>query len=254
MADENEHDDALEVQIERLEKRLGGAGALVAKFDAELARMTASMGQARVSVGRLSGLISRGLRKAFDGLVLDGGRASDALRSVGTTIVDSTYSAALRPVTKHIGGLIGQGLAHIGAVGFATGGVFTGGRSHPGGGGRVSAFAKGGAFGSAGPIPAGAGSFTAEQVRPFAAGGVVTGPTVFPLRTGTGLMGEAGPEAILPLARGADGRLGVQAGGSARPVQVTVNVSTPDVEGFRRSGGQIAAQMGRALARGQRNR
>jgi len=66
-------------------------------------------------------------------------------------------------------------------------------------------------------------------------------------------MGEAGPEAIMPLSRGADGKLGVraQSGGS---VNVTMNISTPDVQGFQRSQGQIATQMARALGRGQRNR
>jgi phage-related minor tail protein len=78
---------------------------------------------------------------------------------------------------------------------------------------------------------------------------------MFPMRGATGLMGEAGPEAILPLARGADGRLGVAGpGGGAGPVQVVMNITTPDVQGFARSQTQIAAQMGRALARGQRNR
>jgi len=91
-------------------------------------------------------------------------------------------------------------------------------------------------------------------VMPFADGGVVSRPTGFAMRgAGLGVMGEAGPEAILPLARGADGRLGVRAGG-ARPVAVTINVTTPDVEGFRRSQSQIAAEVARALARGQRNR
>lgn len=71
----------------------------------------------------------------------------------------------------------------------------------------------------------------------------------------TGLMGEAGPEAIMPLARGPDGRLGVRAsgGGAARPVQVVMNISTPDVTSFHRSQSQIAARMGRVLAQGQRN-
>jgi phage-related minor tail protein len=89
---------------------------------------------------------------------------------------------------------------------------------------------------------------------PFARGGVVSQPTSFPMRNGRGLMGEAGPEAIMPLARGADGRLGVQTAGGGRAVNVTVNVTTPDVAGFARSQSQIAAQMGRALARGERNR
>ena len=87
---------------------------------------------------------------------------------------------------------------------------------------------------------------------PFAKGGVVTSPTVFPMRGGTGLMGEAGPEAIMPLARGPDGQLGVRAG-SGRAVNVTMQVVTPDVAGFQRSQGQIVAQVSRALARGQRN-
>jgi len=66
-------------------------------------------------------------------------------------------------------------------------------------------------------------------------------------------MGEAGPEAIMPLARGADGRLGVRSEGGGRPVSVVMNISTPDVEGFQRSQSQIAAQVTRVMARGRRN-
>jgi len=56
---------------------------------------------------------------------------------------------------------------------------------------------------------------------PFAQGGVVDRPTLFPMAHGTGLMGEAGPEAVLPLKRLSSGRLGVEATGGP---QVTVNV------------------------------
>ena len=49
------------------------------------------------------------------------------------------------------------------------------------------------------------------EVKAYANGGVVGGPTTFPMAGGkTGLMGEAGPEAIMPLKRGANGKLGVQ--------------------------------------------
>ena len=87
-------------------------------------------------------------------------------------------------------------------------------------------------------------------IVPFAAGGIVNSPTLFPMRGGIGLMGEAGPEAIMPLARGPGGKLGVRGAGG---VQVTVNISTPDARSFERSQSQVAAMMARAVARGQRN-
>jgi phage-related minor tail protein len=88
------------------------------------------------------------------------------------------------------------------------------------------------------------------QLIPFADGGIVNSPVLLPFSGGAGLAGEAGPEAILPLARGADGQLGVKGGGG---VNVTVNIATPDVEGFRQSQSQLAALLARAIERGQRN-
>ncbi len=87
----------------------------------------------------------------------------------------------------------------------------------------------------------------------FADGGVVNSPVLFPLQGGTGLMGEAGPEAIMPLSRGSDGRLGVRLGGGGGGGQVTVNISTPDAASFKQSQGQVAALVARAVERGQRN-
>ena len=47
-----------------------------------------------------------------------------------------------------------------------------------------------------------------------------------------------------------DGRLGVAAQGRGGGPSVTINISTPDIEGFQRSRGQIAAQLARAVQRG----
>jgi phage-related minor tail protein len=171
-------------------------------------------------VNTLSSGISGGLRKAFDGLIFDGMKLNDALKTVANTIVDTIYAIALKPITGAIGGFLAQGIS-----------------SAMGGG---MPFANGGAF-------------SQGKVMPFARGGIVGSPTLFPMRGGQGLMGEAGPEAIMPLARGPDGRLGVQAGGG-RSVNVVMNITTPDVQGFQRSQSQVAAQVNRALARGQRNR
>jgi len=205
---------AYEDQIAALEASFSDAGAVTAAFSAELGRMQAAAEGASRETEVLSRGFSRGLRRAFDGLVFDGARASDALKMVSQSLVNTVYSAALKPVTNQLGGMLASVLS-----GFAAGGAFSQGR-----------------------------------VMPFATGGVVSGPTAFPMRGGTGLMGEAGPEAIMPLTRGSDGRLGVRMEGGGRPVQVVMNISTPDAASFRRSQNQIAAEMGRALTRGQRNR
>jgi phage-related minor tail protein len=89
------------------------------------------------------------------------------------------------------------------------------------------------------------------KVMPFADGGIVNSPVLFPMGGATGLMGEAGPEAIMPLARGPDGKLGVR--GGQGQMNVTVNIATQDAASFQRSQAQVAALITRAAARGQRN-
>ena len=71
--------------------------------------------------------------------------------------------------------------------------------------------------------------FSGGSVQAFASGGIVDGATAFPMSSGTGLMGEAGPEAIIPLTRTAGGDLGIRGVGSMggqsvnMPVSVVVN-------------------------------
>ena len=74
--------------------------------------------------------------------------------------------------------------------------------------------------------------FDRGNIIPFARGGIVAIPTLFPMARGAGLMGEAGPEAVIPLARGRDGRLGVRGGAS---VSVTVNNYAGDETETRQS-------------------
>ena len=86
-----------------------------------------------------------------------------------------------------------------------------------GGGGRGT-----GSLGLPMPFAKG-GVFNAGRVTAFAKGGVVAGATAFAMQGGMGIMGEAGPEAIMPLKRGANGSLGVQAmgGGGLSAVSYT---------------------------------
>jgi phage-related minor tail protein len=213
--------EGLEDQIAALEASLDGAAGMLGTFEGELERMRESLVFTGREVNTLSNSIGGGLRRAFDGLVFDGMKLSDALKGVAQTMIDTVYSIAMKPVQNALGGLVANGVNSL------LGGLMP--------------FKKGGAF-------------TQGRVMPFAKGGVISSPTNFPMRGGMGLMGEAGPEAIMPLSRGPDGRLGVHAAGGGRSVTVVMNISTPDVAGFQRSQTQIAAQASRALSRGQRNR
>lgn len=201
---------------DEIEDGLSAATEVTVEFTRHMDRLRDAMAGAGADAEGLSRGLSSSLKSAFEGVILDGDKVSDALRGVGRSLVDKAFTAAVKPVSQGLGGLVGGLLG--GASPFADGGAFVQGR-----------------------------------VTPFAQGGVVSAPTTFPMRGGTGLMGEAGPEAIMPLARGPDGRLGVRSEGGSGAA-VTINISTPDVEGFRRSRSQIAAEMSRALGRGSRNR
>lgn len=183
---------------------------------------TAEIRQADRQAQSLSRSMSSGLRRAFDQAVFGGEKLSGVMKNLALDMSRTVLSNALAPVQQAIGGgmnaAIQGGLSSLFSGSFADGGAFTSGR-----------------------------------VRAFAKGGVVSGATAFPMRGGTGLMGEAGPEAIMPLTRGADGKLGVRSDGGANQTTVTVNIRTPDAESFQRSRGQVSASIARAVQRGQRN-
>lgn len=214
--------DELKGDVEGLGQCMAQAAGSASVLTDGLEGVRGGMAEVVRDLGRLESGFSGGLRRAIDGLVIGGQSASEALSAAAETMLNSVYRTAMAPVTDQMGSMLAQGLNSVvsGLMPFAGGAPFSQGR-----------------------------------VMPFAQGGVVSGPVAFPMRGGTGLMGEAGPEAIMPLARGPDGRLGVEArGAGGAPVHVTMHVTTPDVRGFSRSQGQIAAELGRLVNRGLRNR
>jgi phage-related minor tail protein len=179
----------------------------------ELDRRTAAL---TISANGFAGAMTR----AFSQSVIGGRQFDDVLKGLVLRLSNMAVAAAFKPLAN--------GLA--GGLNSLFSGLFGGSGS-----GVVDAKAFGG-------------------VKPFAGGGIIGTPTYFPLMPGgLGLAGEAGPEAILPLARGPDGRLGVASDGARAQTSITVHIATPDADSFRRSESYITGQIARAVARGQRS-
>jgi TP901 family phage tail tape measure protein/lambda family phage tail tape measure protein len=151
--------------------------------------------------------IGNAFAQSFQGLIDGSMTAKEALGSFFKSVADMFLEMAAQIIAKQItmiilqtilkalgavagGGGGGANLTNIEATDFSFNPSAMTGSLTPGG-----LFAKGGAFTNS----------------------IVSSPTMFKFADGgamrTGLMGEAGPEAIMPLSRGADGSLGVQANG-----------------------------------------
>jgi phage-related minor tail protein len=175
---------------------------------------TSQLESALNSVMALGDQFAASLTKAFEQVALQGKSLGDVAKSLMSNFEQLALSTAMKPVQGAISGVLDNLL-----------------------GGLVAGLGGGN---SSDPVPV-----------PFADGGVIAAPVGFNLGDGRpAIAGEAGPEAIMPLARGADGQLGVRGGGA---MNVTFNVSTPDVQGFARSESQIAALLSRCVSAGQRN-
>jgi phage-related minor tail protein len=161
---------------------------------------------------------SRAMTQAFAASITGGKQFDDVLKSLALRISDLAVRLAFKPLEKSLTAGISSLLSGLTGVGGATA--------------AVQKEANG-------------------AIKPFAAGGVIGTPSYFPLMDGgVGLAGEAGPEAIMPLSRGRDGRLGIAGGGGNT---INVQIATPDLDTFRRSETYIAGQIARAVARGQRS-
>jgi tape measure domain-containing protein len=138
------------------------------------------------------------IQGAIDGTKSLGEAAAGVLRNIANRMLDIAVNMAL------FGSISGMGSKGGGLLGLIPG---------------LDKRAKGGVYAQNG-------------IQAFARGGIVNGPTLFPFAKGIGLMGEAGPEAIMPLRRGRDGNLGVMSsGGGTTNVVVNVDASGSSVEG-----------------------
>lgn len=226
---------------------------LIRQRASEIGRMTAANDNLTESLKRQQEIIGF-LRQTFVGFftewvqnvrqgqsVFEG--FANALLNALNKIIDKALDSALNGLfnASGIAGLFGGGLSSggIAAANTTVGSTIA---ANP------SLFAKGGTFTNS----------------------IVDSPTLFKFAKGTGLMGEAGPEAIMPLKRGSDGSLGVQMhGGSARqavnnnitnaPTYNVGGVMTPEAiiaairQGDEQSRQEIAAALPALLSEYQRN-
>lgn len=184
------------------------------RVDADMSGFTAAMKTARESTSDFGRVFSATLRSA----AITGKSFEDTVRSIAMRLSTLALNKAMAPVENALSGVMNGILSGLA---------------------RPMTNSLGNAFGSGGPLP-------------FAKGGVVSSPSLFSFAGGTGLMGEAGAEAVLPLSRGPDGRLGVASGQGQTPVNVVFNVQTSDVASFRRSESQLTTMLARTVQRGQR--
>ena len=227
--------EVLRVQTAILEKQLQleqqGLQAGQQQYDTqirlteELARQNAMYDRQRVLVegvfGAVDGVAS-GMKSsfmdAFERSFQTGENAAKAFFvSLGDmtrrAAMEMTYEIAVKPLVTLAANAVKMGLTNL----------FPGLGGGGGGGGST-------AFGAPSLSAANGAAFGHGGIRAFANGGVftnsiVSNPTLFKFANGgaLGLMGEAGPEAIMPLRRGPDGRLGVSGGGGGGDVQIVIN-------------------------------
>jgi lambda family phage tail tape measure protein len=180
-----------------------------------------SVGNLRDAVGQLTTNAIGGLEDSLTSLATTGAGnfkafAASVLQDVTRMII---RQLVLKSIMQIIGGIGGGGVAQSFEM-------------------PSSAFIPSGGYAFA---PSALGNvFAANGIQPFAQGGIVSRPTLFPFAKGIGLMGEAGPEAIMPLRRGADGKLGVAGGGGSTTINVSVDAKGSSVQGDSGQGGALA--------------
>ena len=169
--------------------------------------------------------LGTGLTSAFDALIQGTQNWGNSLRQIASTVLQDIAKQLIKIL------VIDQAINAFKSI------------FNFGGGGGGAAAVSGGAVLTA----ANGYAFAQNGIQPFAMGGVITSPTLFKFADGgtmrNGLLGEAGPEAIIPLKRGVDGKLGV-AGGGGTVVNVSVDAKGTSVQGDNNQG----AALGRVIA------
>jgi len=208
--------NTLGLTIEGITEKLRNANPEAESLSEKFKKLIEDASDMKTKIGELALDVTDKLGDAFADFFTEGKRgfadlARSAIKELQRIIIKAAFMKFIaNPITK--------------ALGLADGGVVDGGKIVPSAMGNV--FAK-------------------NKIVPYAMGGIINRPTLMPLANGAALAGEAGPESIMPLKRGKDGKLGVIAqGGGIGNIVVNVDASGTSVEGDA----QQSEEFGRALA------
>ncbi len=179
-----------------------------------LQKVDDTLKQTGINTEQVAKSISSSLSSGIINAVRNGGNAFESFSNIAVSALQKVLDKVLEmsvinPILNSITGSIGGG----GIFGTILGGI-----------GKAFGFKNGAAFRNG-------------NVIPFARGGVVNKPTVFPMKNGVGLMGETRPEAIMPLTR-KNGKLGVEASNTGAVVNI-YNYSGANVETQKRDDGSL---------------
>ena len=169
-------------QVELLIQKYEKLPLVVEMLKKELDEVSESMNKFNFSISEWIDKLGEGMADAFASAIVYGDNLGDSMKRLAQEIMFAYVKALL---LKYVFGPMQTFLG--GLIGLADGGVVSSGK-----------------------------------LVPMAKGGIVNSPTIFPMAKGLGLMGEAGPEAVMPLSRGPSGELGVKADASSAPVIINV--------------------------------
>ena len=216
--------DGTSFTLDEIKEKLTAVKEEAFNFKESFAELAESALDLETNIGErlITGIDSMG--DAFADLVVDG-KASFAeltvsiLKDIQKMIIKALFFKAIMGVKNFLG--------------FGDGGVVSGGNEIQ----NVTAVAAKGQV------------LAQNKIVPYAYGGIVSRPTLFPMANGAGLMGEAGPEAIMPLRRNKQGKLGVETSGatSNNVVNVSVNASGTSAQGNNVKANQLGKMIGSAI-------
>lgn len=242
-----------EQEVDNMKKALESASpearpAEQAKYDLAVQRLESLKLVADETGAFIENALGSAFESSFEGLITKSMTASQAFANFGKSVMQTIAKIVAEEMKSQLLRTIIKPLASAAW------------------GGLTSAFGSSAAASTAGTVGGINMNNASLQNLKLANGGVVSGagisahsgtivssPTVFPFAKGVGLMGEAGPEAILPLKRNSQGKLGVAAENAGQSnnnlYNITVNVQSKQGENPEQFGQRAAAAMMRSIAK-----